>query len=61
MDGDGATSKPETLGEVIDQIERMRDELLAIQTVLEKMEVAKRFAEQDAPDGSKRKKGDRQL
>ena len=41
-------SKPETIGDVIDQIERMRDELLAIQTVLEKMEVAEPFGEQDA-------------
>jgi hypothetical protein len=42
------TSKPETLGDVIDQIERMRDELFAIQKVLEKMEVAEPFGEQDA-------------
>ena len=47
MDEDGAISKPETLGEVIDQIERMRDELLAIQKVLEKMEVAEPLGEQE--------------
>jgi hypothetical protein len=40
---DDTTSKPETIGDVIDQIERMRDELLAIQKVLEKMEVAEPF------------------
>ena len=45
---DDTTSKPETLGDVIDQIERMRDELFAIQKVLEKMEVAEPFGEQDA-------------
>jgi hypothetical protein len=45
---DDTTSKPETIGEVIDHIERMRDELLAIQNVLEKMEVAQPFGEQDA-------------
>jgi hypothetical protein len=45
---DDASFKTETLGDVIDQIERMRDELLAIQNVLEKWEVAKPFGEQDA-------------
>jgi len=46
---DGAMPKPETIAEVIDSIERMRNELLDLQTVLEKMEVVKRFGEQDAP------------
>ena len=45
---DDTISKPETIGDVIDQIERMREELLAIQNVLEKMEVAEPFGEQDA-------------
>ena len=47
---DDATSKPETIGDVIDQIERMRDELLAIQNVLEKWEVAEPFEEHDGRD-----------
>ncbi len=47
---DGIVSKPETVAEVIDRIERMRDELLQLQTFLEKNEVAKRFGEHDEPN-----------
>lgn len=46
---DSAKSKPQTISEVIDCIERMRDELLDVQTLLEKMEVAKRFGEHPEP------------
>ena len=49
----GIASRPETIAEVIDRVERMRDELLHLQTFLEKMEVAKRFGKQDEPKPGK--------
>jgi hypothetical protein len=35
--------KPEKIGELIDRVERVREELLAIQRSMEKMEPAKTF------------------
>jgi hypothetical protein len=35
---------PQTIGEVIDNVERLREELLTIQRSLEKMERAQTFA-----------------
>jgi len=42
-------SKPKTMAEVIDRIERMRDELLDVQTLLEKIESTESLGKQDPP------------
>jgi len=46
-------SKPKTMAEVIDRIERMRDELLDVQTLLEKIESTESLGKQDLPQRTK--------
>lgn len=48
-----ASSKLKTLSEVIDQIERIRNELHGVQTLLEKMEMAKPSGSSGGRTGSK--------
>jgi predicted nucleic acid-binding Zn-ribbon protein len=51
--------KPQTISEVIDRIERLRDELLDVQTSLEKLESTESLAKHDLQQRTKDKTTDR--